>query len=52
MAISFGGVLFFLNAELTQLIHFYIYGLRKTLGGKKICLAFTKNNVIVGKMNG
>jgi len=59
MATSFGGVLFFLNAEFTQLIHFYIYGLRgvshlgdKTLDDKKICLMFTKSNITVSKMNG
>lgn len=51
MATNFGGVLFFLNAELTQLIHFYIYWLRKTLNDKKICLMFTKNNITVGKMD-
>jgi hypothetical protein len=49
---SFDGVLFFLNAEFTQLIHLYIYGLRKTLDDKKICLMFTKNNITVSETNG
>jgi hypothetical protein len=49
---KFDGVLFFLNANFTQTIHFYIYKLHKTLEDSRICLMFTKNNIAIGEMNG
>jgi hypothetical protein len=48
---KFDGVLFFLNANFTQIIHFYIYELRKTLEDSRICLMFTKNNISLSKMD-
>lgn len=48
---KFDGVLFFLNANFTQIIHFYIYKLHKTLEDNKICLMFTKSNIALSKMD-
>ena len=48
---KFDDVLFFLNANFTQIIHFYIYKLHKTLEDNRICLMFTKSNIVVGEMN-
>jgi hypothetical protein len=49
---KFDGVLFFLNANFTQIIHFYIYKLHKALEDNKICLMFTKSNMALSKMDG
>ena len=48
---KFDGVLFFLNANFTQIIHFYIYKLHKTLEDSRICLMFTKSNIALSKMD-
>ena len=49
---DFNSALFFINTNYPQPIHFYIYGIRKTLDDREISLMFTKNNVSVNKMNG
>jgi len=43
------GALFFINANFTQIIHFYIYKLHKALENNKICLMFTKSNMALSK---
>jgi len=48
---NFNSALFFINTNFTQSIHFYIYGIRKTLDSREICLVFTKNNIFMKKMN-
>jgi hypothetical protein len=47
---KFDDVLFFLNTDFTQIVHFYIYKLYKTLEDNRICLVFTKNNISLSEM--